>query len=444
MVNQESLRQIYNQTLEVAAERFSISESARNLWLNKITPVKIDINDKMNVIYFTTDVPFIRDTVNNLYKTKLEEAFRDTLSIPVSIEISVTGAAEEPAPAAEIPKTVIDSYTFDTFIEGPSNNLAFAAAKAVATGQHQQYNPLFIYGNSGLGKTHLLSAIRHEMLKNNPDVKIIYIPAEKFTNDFLSSISNGTVAKFDEEYRSVDALLIDDIQFIAGKDQTEEKFFHIFNELYNRNKAIVLTADRPAKEIPSIPDRLKSRFTSGLIADIKPPEYETCLLIVKRKAELYNFHIPDDVIDFIATKVRSNIRQIEGVVTKLHALYEMNGITPTISAAQNVIRDIAAEQQPTPVTVDKIITEVGKIYNVTPEEMRSQKRVSNISNARKVAIYVIQNVTGLSYEAIGKEFNGRDHSTIVYAINNIKEKMERDSTFRSVVEDLIKNIKANQ
>ncbi|MGN0699656.1 MAG: helix-turn-helix domain-containing protein, partial [Oscillospiraceae bacterium] len=164
----------------------------------------------------------------------------------------------------------------------------------------------------------------------------------------------------------------------------------------------------------------------------------------KRKAELYNFHIPDDVIDFIATKVRSNIRQIEGVVTKLHALYEMNGITPTISAAQNVIRDIAAEQQPTPVTVDKIITEVGKIYNVTPEEMRSQKRVSNISNARKVAIYVIQNVTGLSYEAIGKEFNGRDHSTIVYAINNIKEKMERDSTFRSVVEDLIKNIKANQ
>ena len=239
MVNQESLRQISNQTLEVAAERFSISESARNLWLNKITPVKIDINDKMNVIYFTTDVPFIRDTVNNLYKTKLEEAFRDTLSIPVSIEISVTGAAEEPAPAAETPKTVIDSYTFDTFIEGPSNNLAFAAAKAVATGQHQQYNPLFIYGNSGLGKTHLLSAIRHEMLKNNPDVKIIYIPAEKFTNDFLSSISNGTVAKFDEEYRSVDALLIDDIQFLAGKESTQDEFFHTFNDLFQNNKQII-------------------------------------------------------------------------------------------------------------------------------------------------------------------------------------------------------------
>lgn len=448
MFNQDSLCQIYNQTLEIAMKRFNISESAASLWLNKITPVRIEMDDKMNTVYFTTEQSFIRDTVISLYKLKIEEAFQEALSIPVTIEISVTDNNNSGAPAEkEIRNTVeqvSDSYTFETFIVGPSNNLAVAAAKAVATGHHQQYNPLFIYGNSGLGKTHLLSAIQHQMKKDNPDIKIIYTPAEKFTNEFLHSITNGTVAKFDEEYRSADALLIDDIQFIAGKDQTEEKFFHIFNELYNQNKVIVLTADRPAKEIPSIPERLKSRFTSGLIVDVKPPEYETCLLIVKRKAELFNFKIPDDVIDFIANKVRTNIRQIEGVVTKLHALYEMNGITPTISSAQNIIHDIAAEHQPTPITVEKIIAEVGKIYTVTPEEMRSLNRSANISNARKVAIYVIQNVTGLSYEAIGKEFNGRDHSTVVYAINNVKEKMEKDSSFRSVVEDLIKNSKANR
>ena len=336
------------------------------------------------------------------------------------------------------------TYTFDNFIVGPSNNLAFAAAKAVSKKQHEKYNPLFIYGDSGLGKTHLLSAIESEMKSNFPGINIIYIPAETFTNEFLHSISANNVETFDEKYRSADALLIDDIQFIAGKEQTEEKFFHIFNELYNQNKVIVLTSDRPAKEIKSISDRLRTRFSSGLAADVKPPEYETRLAIIQRKAELLHFNISEDVIDYIATKLKSNIRQIEGVVTKLNALYMVSQVKPTIAVAQNVIKDIVTDHQPIPVTVDKIIGEVAKIYSVEPDEMRSQRRTANISQARKVAIYVIQEVTGLPYEAIGQEFNGRDHSTVVYAIKSVKEEMERDSGFHSIVEDIIKNIKTNQ
>ena len=281
-------------------------------------------------------------------------------------------------------------------------------------------------------------------MKNYPGINIIYISAETFTNEFLHSITANKTELFDEKYRGADALLIDDIQFIAGKEQTEEKFFHIFNELYKLNKAIVLTSDRPAKEIKSISDRLKTRFSSGLAADVRAPEYETRLAIIQRKADLLNFKIPEDVVDFIATKLKSNIRQIEGVVTKMNALYMVSQIKPTIVVAQNVIKDIVSDHQPIPITVDKIINEAAKIYNVDPDEIRSPKRNSPVSSARKVAIYVIQEITGLPYETIGQKFSGRDHSTVVYAIKNVKEMMAKDSSFRSVIEDLIKNIKANQ
>ena len=314
----------------------------------------------------------------------------------------------------------------------------------MAKKQHEKFNPLFIYGDSGLGKTHLLSAIQYDMQQSFPGINIVYMPAESFTNEFLHSISTNTVEEFDKKYRSADALLIDDIQFIAGKEQTEEKFFHIFNELYNQNKVIVLTSDRPAKEIKSISDRLRTRFSKGLIADVKPPEYETRLAIIQQKAELLNFNIGEDVTDYIATKLKSNIRQIEGVVTKLNALYMVSQMKPSITIAQNVIKEIVTDHQPIPVTIEKVINEVSKIYNIDPDEMRSQRRTANISQARKVAIYIIQEVTGIPYEQIGQEFNGRDHSTVVYAIKSIKAEMERDGSFRSVVEDIIKNIKTNQ
>ena len=454
MENFSSLADIYNLVIDNCVKEYGISESARILWLDPLEPIEM----KNNRVTLATDLDFKRDTLNDLYRPKLEEQFTNIIGFPITVDIIVKqGATTTEAKfdnikndenlSNSIDNIVNDSkilYTFDNFIIGPSNNLAFAAAKAVSQKQHEKYNPLFIYGDSGLGKTHLLSAIQNEMLINYPGINIIYISAETFTNEFLHSISSNTTEKFDDKYRSADALLIDDIQFIAGKEQTEEKFFHIFNELYNLNKAIVLTSDRPAKEIKSISDRLKTRFSSGLAADVRAPEYETRLAIIQRKAELLNFKIPDDVVDFIATKLKSNIRQIEGVVTKMNALYMVSKMKPTIVVAQNVIKDIVSDHQPIPITIEKIITEVAKIYNITPEEMKSSKRSANISAARKAAIYVIQDITGLSYEVIGKEFGGRDHSTVVYAIKSERKAMERDSNHRSIIEDLIKNIKANQ
>lgn len=450
MNSPSSLSDLYKMVVDSYVKTYEISDTARDLWLDTTVPVEI----KGNTVVLATDSEYKRNTLNELYVANLEKQFKNVLGMPVTIQIIVNEEMPPQRSVSEMMESeevsdkveMIDrkvTYTFDNFIVGPSNNLAFAAAKAVSHKQHEKYNPLFIYGDSGLGKTHLLSAIQHEMQKNYPGINIIYIPSETFTNEFLHSISANTTEEFDNKYRSADALLIDDIQFIAGKDQTEEKFFHIFNELYNQNKVIVLTSDRPAREIRSISDRLRTRFSSGLIADVKPPEFETRLLIIQRKAELLDFHIPEDVVTYISTKLKSNIRQIEGVVTKLNALYMVNQVKPTIPVAQKIINDIMTDHQPTDVTIDKIIGEVGKIYNVTPEEMRSQKRAAVISQARKVAIYVIQNVLGLPYETIGQEFNGRDHSTVVYAINDVKKKMEQDSSFKSVVEDLIKNIKAN-
>ena len=452
--NISSLSDIYNLVVENYVREYNISASAKELWLDALEPISME----GNVVTLATDTDFKRNTINSIYLEKLEEQFTIVLGNPIKVEIII----KDDIPTTEtkfndirnsreltnkIDNIVHDNkvtYTFDNFIVGPSNNLAYAAAKAVSQKQHEKYNPLFIYGDSGLGKTHLLSAIQNEMTKNYPGINIIYISAETFTNEFLHSITANKTELFDEKYRNADALLIDDIQFIAGKEQTEEKFFHIFNEVYKLNKAIVLTSDRPAKEIKSISDRLKTRFSSGLAADVRAPEYETRLAIIQRKADLLNFKIPDDVVDFIATKLKSNIRQIEGVVTKMNALYMVSQIKPTIVVAQNVIKDIVSDHQPIPITVDKIISEAAKIYNVDPDEIRSPKRNSPVSSARKVAIYVIQEITGLPYETIGQEFSGRDHSTVVYAIKNVKEMMAKDSNFRSVIEDLIKNIKANQ
>lgn len=452
MDSMTSLSDIYKMVVDNCVKEYDLSDTARDIWLDPLVPVKMD----GNVFVLATDIEFKRDTLNSLYVPYIEEQLKKILGVPVKAEIIVdSGIVGNKQPISKLINAepihdTIESinnkvtYTFDNFIVGPSNNLAFVAAKAVSKKQHEKFNPLFIYGESGLGKTHLLSAIQFEMKKNFPGINIIYIPAETFTNEFLHSISVNNVEEFDKKYRSADALLIDDIQFIAGKDQTEEKFFHIFNELYNQNKVIVLTSDRPAKEIKSISDRLRTRFSKGLIADVKPPEYETRLAIIQQKADLLNFSIGEEVIDYIATKLKSNIRQIEGVVTKLNALYMVSQMKPTITVAQNVIKEIVTDHQPIPVTIDKIINEVGKVYNIDPDEMRSQRRTANISQARKVAIYIIQEVTGLPYEAIGQEFNGRDHSTVVYAIKSIKEEMERDSSFRSIVEDITKNIKTNQ
>ena len=285
-------------------------------------------------------------------------------------------------------------YTFDTFIVGSSNEFAYAACKAVADGGGGMvYNPLFIYGPSGLGKTHLITATAKEMKNKNNDLNIIYVTGETFSSEIINAIQTNSTTKFHDKYRSADVLLVDDIQFIAGKNSTQEEFFHTFNALYQDGKQIVLTSDRPPKAIKTLEDRIRSRFESGLIADINTPDFETRMAIIKRKAELLELKIPDDVAQFIANKLKTNIRQLEGAVKKLKALNHYAGSQPSISMAQSVIRDILNDDQPLPITVEKIIAEVANVYGVTPEDIRSTKRASAVSNARKIAIYVVREIT---------------------------------------------------
>ena len=337
--------------------------------------------------------------------------------------------------------------TFDNFIVGKSNEFAAAASKAVAQNPGTKYNPLFIYGGVGLGKTHLLNAIGNHIRKTNPKLRCMNISCERFTNELIEALRGNKhtdeMKEFRKRYRSVDVLMIDDIQFMANKSETQQELFHTFNSLYNQNKQIIFTSDRPPKELNGIEQRLISRFEQGLLADIAPPEYETRIAIIKRKAELYGMNLSDSIVDFLADKLKTNIRQLEGAITKINALTLVTGSTPTLNMAQQVVRDIQSNHEPIPLTVEKIIAEVGKIYSVTPEDMRSQKRSSQISTARQVAIYVVNRITGLSYSNIGVEFGNRDHSTIVYAINKVKSSIKKDPSFKGMIDDMIKNLGNN-
>ena len=279
------------------------------------------------------------------------------------------------------------------------------------------------------------------MKNKNNNLNIIYVTGETFSSEIINAIQTNSTSQFHDKYRSADVLLVDDIQFIAGKNSTQEEFFHTFNALYQDGKQIVLTSDRPPKAIKTLEDRIRSRFESGLIADINTPDFETRMAIINRKAELLELKIPDDVAQFIANKLKSNIRQLEGAVKKLKALNHYAGSTPSISMAQSVIRDILNDDQPLPITVEKIIAEVANVYGVTPEDIRSSKRASAVSNARKVAIYVVREITGMPLASIGTEFGNRDHSTIVYCVNNVTASIKKDAHLKELIEDMIKNIK---
>ena len=278
-------------------------------------------------------------------------------------------------------------------------------------------------------------------MHNHPDYDILLVDGETFTNEIITAIQNGTTAQLHDKYRAADVLLVDDIQFIAGKVSTQEEFFHTFNALYNAGKQIVLVSDRTPKEIKSLDDRLRSRFVMGLIADIQPPDFEMRVAIVRRKADLLGLDLSDDVAEYIANRLKTNIRQLEGAVKKLNAYRLLENIRPTIGAAQNAIKDILNELQPVPVTVDKIISEVARTYNTTPDMIRGTSRVANVAAARNVSMYIIREITGMSLKDIGSEFSGRDHSTVSYAIRTIVERMEEDMHLEETVEDIIKNVR---
>ncbi|NMA80156.1 MAG: chromosomal replication initiator protein DnaA, partial [Clostridiales bacterium] len=435
-----------------------ISDINYNLWVKPLEPVRFD--DGQAVLFVNSE--FQKKIIEENYIPILNRAFTKVLGFEVDIviitenelNINVPSYKEEEQPPMnddpnmkfELEKSFAGAeydYTFDTFIVGSSNDFAYAACQAVAKRQTGAYNPLFIYGPSGLGKTHLLMAISHEIRRNSPETNIIYVNGEAFANEFITAIGNETTNQFHEKYRSTDILLVDDIQFIAGKERTQEEFFYTFNELHQVNKQIVLTSDRPPKDIKTLEDRLRTRFEWGLLTDISTPDFETRIAIIRRKAELLEIEIPDDVAQFIANRLKNNIRQLEGAVKKIKALKLLAGTHPSVSMAQNVISDILNDNKPLPVTIDRIITEISRTYNVSPEDIRSNKRSANISTARQISMYVVREITQMSLSSIGEEFGGRDHSTVVYAIGQVEKLMKRDVKAKETIEDIIKNIRDN-
>lgn len=428
-----------------------ISEVAHNIWISCIEPVKFE--DGTAVLYVRT--PFQKNILQEKYMSLLKRSFETVLGFETQIKIICEDDNAEgyqsksaqvisniqPEEADKSYSSGDYEYTFETFIVGPSNKFAHAASLAVAANPSGAYNPLFIYGASGLGKTHLLYAICNEIGKNKAGTNIIYVKGEEFTNELINAISHEKAQDFHEKYRHADVLLVDDIQFIGGKESTQEEFFHTFNSLYHAGKQIVLTSDRPPKEIKTLEERLRTRFEWGLLADVQPPDFETRIAIIRRKAELLQIEIPDEVAEYIANRLKNNIRQLEGAVKKLKAYKLLAGTPPTISTAQNAIRDILNDDQPVPVTVERIIGEVSRTFSVSAQDIRSNKRAAQISSARQVSIYVVREITQMSMSAIGEEFGGRDHSTIVYAIQQVEKNMKSDSRYRETVEDIIKNIR---
>jgi len=423
--------------------RGTLSETTIATWFDELRIVDI----RGNTCYLHCASDFKRGYLESLFLNNIKASLRDIFSVDFEVKILDDAGLLElqggPAPRRQADRFTYAEFTFENFVVGPSNKLAHAAACKVAESPGESYNPLFIHGESGLGKTHLLYAIAHTIHLNHPGYKIIYIKGDTFTNELVAAIREGRNQEFREKYRGADVFLMDDVQFIAGRDSTQEEMFHTFNTLYEQHKQIVFTADRPPKEMLRLEDRLKTRFEWGLIADIQPPDFETRIAIIKRKAELLDLDIPNDVAEYIANRLKNNIRQLEGVVKKLKAYKLLAQTPPSIIIAQNAIRDILNDNQPIPVTVERIISEVGRTFGVSSADIRSSKRSSQISNARQIAIYVIREITQMSMASIGEEFGGRDHSTIVYAINQVTKNMKHDTQYKETIEDIIKNIRDN-
>ena len=432
-----------------------------NLWFKDL---KIESYNGSTIV-FSTDSQFKYENIKKNHIELIKESFLNYL--PCEVEITFVG---EPVDPAAIKKQIFEEpekkveikepertpvreydieesyyqihnpdYTFDNFIVGNSNKFAHAACTAVAQRPAMDYNPLFIYGPSGVGKTHLICAIVNEIKRNKKDTKIIYITGEDFTNQLIESISKNDTIRFHNRFRNCDILLIDDIHFIAGKVSTQEEFFHTFNALHREQKQIILTSDRPPKDIATLEERLRTRFEWGLIADIQPPDLELRIAIFKKKVEKEGINVPDDVLLFLAENLRSNIRQIEGAIKKLRAKSLIMGQTINMELVRSCLGELLGGAEPVSTTIDKIFAAVYKKYNISKEDIKGKKRVKNIIWARQVTIYLIREITSLSFPSIG-EIVDKDHSTVMYSYNNVCKRMETDNSISIEIAELTKEI----
>ncbi|WP_300297474.1 chromosomal replication initiator protein DnaA [uncultured Intestinimonas sp.] len=406
--------------------------------------VAVSLEGDRFVLYTPSD--FKRDIIVSRYLPPIQKALHELFSADFQVEVLGEGELDRfqnkgrPKDDSFLPGT--EEYTFERFVVGSSNKFAHAAARAVADHPAQNYNPLFIYGESGLGKTHLLYAIAHKIHATRPDFRVVYIKGDAFTNELIQAIREGRNQEFREKFRSADVFLMDDVQFIAGKDSTMEEMFHTFNTLYENKKQIVFTADRPPKEMLKLEDRLKTRFEWGLIADIQPPDYETRMAIIKNKAIRMGVELPEAVLQYIAENITANVRQIEGTVNKIMALRDLEGSNIDAATVTRAVRDMFKDKTDIMPTADVIIEEVCNFYNIENSALRGQGRTKDTALARQVAIYLIREMTNLSLKEIGKEFENRDHTTVLHSIERIEKLKKTTPEISEVIKDIRANINA--
>jgi len=425
--------------------RNELTEISFNTWIKTIEPLSVN----SDAIELGVPTEFNKGILESRYLTLISNAVKQITS--KDLEVRITIPSQEPAAARsqqaetsasdETCNSILNpKYTFDTFVIGNGNRLAHAASVAVAEAPAQAYNPLFLYGGVGLGKTHLMHAIGHYILAQNPSSKVLYVSSEKFTNELINAIKDDRNEEFRGKYRNIDVLLIDDIQFIGGKERTQEEFFHTFNALYEANKQIIISSDRPPKEITTLEDRLRSRFEWGLTADIQSPDLETRIAILKKKAQLENISIPNDVLAFIADKVVSNIRELEGALNRVIAYSSLTETEISVDLCAEALKEILAASNNRVIDTRHIIESVARYFDLRPEEFLSQKRNRNISYPRQIAMYLCRDILGLSLPKIGEEFGGRDHTTVIHAIQKIEEDMNSNQETKRTIEELKRNV----
>lgn len=460
-----SFADIWRRVLEELGK--SLSQTQIGLWFEDMVISELTASD----IYLVNNSDFKRDIIIKKYSSQLAAIIEEILGFSVQLHIvskqngnlfdfgeesgqpavlnvsekknNLFTAVEEKSKPQEISMTQgSHQYTFDNFIVGNSNRFAHAASLAVAENPASEYNPLFIYGPSGLGKTHLLWAIINHIRKTNSSSKLIYVKGDDFTNQMIDSIRRESTAAFREKYRRSDVLLIDDIQFIAGKEGTQEEFFHTFNALYEGHRQIIMTSDRPPRDIKTLEDRLKTRFEWGLIADVQPPDFELRIAIMKNKAEALKIKMPGDVIEFLAENLKSNVRQLEGAIKKLGAQSLLTGIPINVDLAITCVADLLTGSEPVSVTVERILDKVSRKYNISVDDIKSRKRTKEVAAARHITIYLIRRFTDMSLPAIGK-YMGRDHTTILSSLDTIESDMKTSVTLELEINELVKEIKEN-
>lgn len=442
----KNIDELWKHSLSILEKK--ISKPSFETWLKSTKAYSLK-KDTLTVI---APNEFARDWLEERYSDVIGEVLYETTGEQLEVKFIIPHNQKEedydlPAPAKrvrksdddqhEIPQTLlIPKYTFDTFVIGSGNRFAHAASLAVAEAPAKAYNPLFIYGGVGLGKTHLMHAIGHYVLEHNPSAKVVYLSSEKFTNEFINSIRDNRAEDFRNKYRNVDVLLIDDIQFLAGKESTQEEFFHTFNALHEESKQIVISSDRPPKEIPTLEDRLRSRFEWGLITDITPPDLETRIAILRKKAKAERLDISNEVMIYIANQIDSNIRELEGALIRVVAYSSLINKDINADLAAEALKDIIPNSKPKIIAISDIQRTVGEYFNVKLDDFKAKKRTKSVAFPRQIAMYLSRELTDSSLPKIGEEFGGRDHTTVIHAHEKISKLLQIDSQLQDHIKEI--------